>query len=77
MALFNTEGLNNELNIGNRVRIKENNKEGFIMGQEENYYLVLIDAVIERYEAEKLKKLGYTNLIEFCGIIDWKGKIER
>ena len=27
--------------------------------------------------AEKLKKLGYTNLIEFGGIIDWKGKIER
>lgn len=25
--------------------------------------------------AEKLKKLGYTNLIEFGGIIDWKGKI--
>lgn len=56
MAFFNTEGLNNELNIGNRVRIKENNKEGFIMGQEENYYLVLIDAVIERYEAEELEK---------------------
>ena len=27
--------------------------------------------------AEKLKKLGYTDLIEFGGIIDWKGKIER
>ena len=26
--------------------------------------------------AEKLKKLGYTNLIEFGGIIDWKGEIE-
>ena len=25
--------------------------------------------------AEKLKKLGYTNLIEFVGIIDWKGEI--
>ena len=25
--------------------------------------------------AEKLKKLGYTNLIEFGGIIDWKGEI--
>ena len=24
---------------------------------------------------EKLKKLGYTNLIEFGGIIDWKGEI--
>ena len=27
--------------------------------------------------AEKLKKLGYTNIIEFGGIIDWKGEIER
>ena len=56
MALFNTEGSKNELNIGNRVRIQENNKEGFIMGQEENYYLVLIDTVIERYEVEELEK---------------------
>lgn len=27
--------------------------------------------------ANKLKKLGYTNLIEFGGIIDWKGDIEK
>ena len=27
--------------------------------------------------AEKLKKLGYTNLIEFGGIIDWKCEIEK
>ena len=27
--------------------------------------------------ANKLKKLGYTNLIEFGGIIDWKGEIEK
>ena len=26
---------------------------------------------------EKLKKLGYKNLIEFGGIIDWKGEIEK
>lgn len=26
---------------------------------------------------EKLKKLGYTNLIEFSGIIDWKGEIVK
>ena len=25
--------------------------------------------------AEKLKRLGYTNLIEFGGIMDWKGEI--
>lgn len=27
--------------------------------------------------AEKLKQLGYTNLIEFGGIIDWKGEIVK
>ena len=27
--------------------------------------------------AEKLKKLGYTSLIEFGGIIDWKGEIVK
>ena len=27
--------------------------------------------------AEKLKNLGYTNLIEFGGIIDWKGEIVK
>lgn len=27
--------------------------------------------------AEKLKKLGYTNLTEFGGIIDWKGEIVK
>ena len=26
---------------------------------------------------QKLEKLGYTNLIEFGGIIDWKGEIEK
>ena len=25
--------------------------------------------------AEKLVKLGYTNIVEFGGILDWKGKI--
>lgn len=27
--------------------------------------------------AEKLAKLGYTNVVEFGGILDWKGEIER
>ena len=26
--------------------------------------------------SEKLVKLGYTNIVEFGGILDWKGKIE-
>ena len=27
--------------------------------------------------SEKLVKLGYTNIVEFGGILDWKGDIER
>ena len=27
--------------------------------------------------SEKLVKLGYTNVVEFGGILDWKGKIEK
>ena len=27
--------------------------------------------------AEKLVKLGYTNVVEFGGILDWKGELER
>jgi rhodanese-related sulfurtransferase len=27
--------------------------------------------------AEKLVKLGYTNIVEFGGILDWKGAIEK
>ena len=26
---------------------------------------------------EKLVKLGYTNIVEFGGILDWKGEIEK
>ena len=27
--------------------------------------------------SEKLVKLGYTSIVEFGGILDWKGKIEK
>ena len=27
--------------------------------------------------SEKLVRLGYTNIVEFGGIIDWKGEIEK
>ena len=27
--------------------------------------------------SEKLVKLGYTNVVEFGGVLDWKGEIER
>ena len=27
--------------------------------------------------SEKLVKLGYTNIVEFGGILDWKGEMEK
>lgn len=30
-----------------------------------------------RQSAYKMQKLGYTNLVDFGGIINWKGKIEK
>ena len=30
-----------------------------------------------RQASEKLVKLGYTNIVEFGGILDWEGEIER
>ena len=27
--------------------------------------------------ASKLSKLGYTNIVEFGGIIDWNGELEK
>ena len=30
-----------------------------------------------RQASEKLSKLGYSNIVEFGGIIDWKGEIEK
>ncbi|MBF0986598.1 MAG: rhodanese-like domain-containing protein [Clostridiales bacterium] len=30
-----------------------------------------------RQAAYKMQKLGYTNLVDFGGIINWKGKIEK
>ena len=30
-----------------------------------------------RQAAYKMQKLGYTNIVEFGGIINWKGKIEK
>ena len=27
--------------------------------------------------SEKLVRLGYTNIVEFGGILDWKGEIEK
>ena len=37
----------------------------------------LIDNLIAADQAAKLAKMGYTNIIEFGGIIDWTGDVEK
>ena len=54
--------------------------EGIIKELPDKEQLILIycrSGNRSKQAAEKLKKLGYTNLVEFGGIKDWKGEIVK
>lgn len=59
MGLYKTDEKNNELNIGDRVRIKTDEIEGIITGKDGEVYLVLLNsnAMIEKYTLEELEKI--------------------
>lgn len=59
MGLYKTDEKNNELNIGDRVRIKTDEIEGIITGKDGQVYLVLLNnsAMIEKYTLEDLEKI--------------------
>lgn len=59
MGLFRTDEKDEELNIGDRVRLKVKNIEGFITGKDGQYYLVLLNdsAMIEKFTLEELEKI--------------------
>lgn len=59
MGLFRTDEKDEELNIGDRVRIRTEGIEGFITGTDGKNYLVLINnsATIEKYTVEELEKI--------------------
>lgn len=59
MGLFRTDEKDEELNIGDRVRIRTLSIEGFITGKDGKEYLVLLNdnAVIEKYTIEELEKI--------------------
>ena len=59
MGLFRTDEKDEELNIGDRVRIRTLNIEWFITGKDGKDYLVLLNdsAVIEKYTLEELEKI--------------------
>ena len=59
MGLFRTDEKDEELNIGDRVRIRTEGIEGFITGTDGKTYLVLLSnsATIEKYTLEELEKI--------------------
>lgn len=71
----------NEGHIPNAICIPnetiENNAINELPDKEQLILIYCRSGNRSRQAAEKLKKLGYTNLIEFGGIIDWKGEIVK
>ena len=69
----------NEGHIPNAICIPnetiENNTISELPDKEQLILIYCRSGNRSKQAAEKLKKLGYTNLIEFGGIIDWKGEI--
>lgn len=59
MGLYKTDEKDNELNIGDRVRIKTKEIEGIITGKNGQDYLVLLNnnIMIEKYTSEELEKI--------------------
>ncbi len=59
MGLYRTDKKDQELNIGDRVRIKTVEIEGIITGKDGQNYLVLLNnnAIIEKYTLEELEKI--------------------
>ena len=47
--------------------------EGFVNNMEADG--LKRNTVAKYLKCEKLVKLGYTNIVEFGGILDWKGEI--
>ncbi len=56
MGLFG--GSRGEFKIGDRVRVKYRDQEGFIIGQDGNYYTVSINdgQIVDSYEADDLER---------------------
>ena len=71
----------NEGHIPNAICIPNetigNNKIDELPNKEQLILIYCRSGNRSKQAAEKLKKLGYTNLIEFGGIIDWKGEIVK
>lgn len=59
MGLFKNDEVENELRVGDRIRLKGTDREGFITGKEGDTYLVLMndEIMINKYGEEELEKI--------------------
>ena len=72
---FNTGHIVDAINIPNEV-IKEE-AEAILINKEQVILVYCRSGRRSKEAADKLVELGYTNVLEFGGIIDWKYEIEK
>lgn len=72
---FNTGHIVDAINIPNEV-IKEE-AEAILINKEQVILVYCRSGRRSKEAANKLVELGYTNVLEFGGIIDWKYEIEK
>ena len=72
---FNTGHIVKAINIPNEV-IKEE-AEAILLNKEQVILVYCRSGRRSKEAADKLVELGYTNVLEFGGIIDWKYEIEK
>ena len=72
---FNTGHIVKAINIPNEV-IKEE-AEAILLNKEQVILVYCRSGRRSNEAANKLVELGYTNVLEFGGIIDWKYEIEK
>ena len=72
---FNTGHIVDAINIPNEV-IKEE-AEAILINKEQVILVYCRSGRCSKEAANKLVELGYTNVLEFGGIIDWKYEIEK
>ena len=63
------------INVANESIGTESRKE--LAEKNQLIYVYCRSGNISKQAAEKLVALGYTNIVEFGGIIDWTGEIEK
>ena len=74
MDEFESGHIPNAVNVPNEVIGDEKIEE--LPDKDQRIYVYCRSGNRSKQAAEKLVQLGYTNIIEFGGILDWTGKVE-